>query len=176
MSGRCCLWFFFFFFSLGDFYVPHPSRFRWIAFLEYHPFAKWGCPLWWTAGQWFPRYRICACQLHLSVFQSPVQLSAHTLPHSHPPLGETGCQATLCLLSCTSLFPERGQMFGSLSVTGWCQDSQCKGQNRGQDGGEEWGHVKHPNQVFLHLDNFSVPPRWRLTCRFEIVDLPLHRN
>ena len=100
--------------SEADFYFPHLSSFKWAAFVEYHPFAKWGWPPVLTAGQRLPRYQWSASRLHLSVLQSPGQLSAHIHPLSHPPLRDTLCEATRCLPSCVSLFSDRGQMFGSL--------------------------------------------------------------
>lgn len=105
-------------------------------------------PFFGAAGQRFPRYQWSASRLHLSVLPSPVQLSAHTHPHSHPPLGERLCEATWCLLSCMSLVSNREQMFGSLCVRGQSRETHCEGQKQVRLGVKKCGHMIHPDQVF----------------------------
>ena len=77
----------------------------------------------WTADQRFPRYQWSANRLHLFVLQSPVQLSLHTHPLSHPPFGDSVYEATQCILCCMSVVPDREQMFGSLCVSGQSQET-----------------------------------------------------
>lgn len=137
----------------ADFLFSHPSGFRWAAIVEYHPFAKWVCtphPLTPRLGQQ-GRYQWSASRLHLSFLQSPGQLSAHILPLSHPPLGETFCTATQCLLSCMSLVSDREQMFGSLCVSGQSEETQCEGQTQVRLGVKNCSHMMHPDQVFRTL-------------------------
>lgn len=131
----------------ADFLFSHPSGFRWAAIVEYHPFAKWGCPRLGQPG----RYQWSASRLHLSFLQSPGQLSAHILPLSHPPLGETFCTATQCLLSCMSLVSDREQMFGSLCVSGQSEETECEGQTQVRPGVKNCSHMMHPDQVFRTL-------------------------
>lgn len=132
---------------IADFYFPHLGGLRWAAFVEYHPFAKWGSPF-------VPDSRAEISQVPVICQPAPpssppvtrAAVSPHspTHPLSHPPLGETLCEATRCLLRCMSLFQTGSRCLIAFRVSGQSQETQCEGQTQVRLGVKNCGHMIHP--------------------------------
>ncbi len=147
---------------IADFYFPHLGGFRWAVFVEYHPFAKWGCPF-------VPDGREDISQIPVicqpAPPSSPRVTRAAVSPHS-PTQPPTTWRDSLWGHPMSSQMYEsvsdREQMFGSL----WCDWEKSGdpvwGSNAGQAGSKELRpHDTSRSGVQDIMGNFWIPLRTR---------------